>query len=161
MRTNYYLGVMEYIDNLLKIIWKLHSRLFRAQNNLKNIMNNMYTWAMIPVIYRKDTRDENLLSLIDKDDRFAERFAEIESTAEQLEQILKENYKLFFDLLPEQFYDREDLELLESNCVIISIITNFLINALIYLNYLFQLSSYTRETGNRIGESSSRRSCRT
>ncbi|KAK1137302.1 hypothetical protein K0M31_001815 [Melipona bicolor] len=105
--------VPEYIDNLVKMIWKLHARVFRAQRNLSNIMNQMYAWAMMPVVYRKDTKDENLLSLADKDDKFAERFTEIETMAEQLDLVLKENYKLCFDLLPENVYDKEELELLD------------------------------------------------
>ncbi|XP_017887523.2 dynein beta chain, ciliary-like [Ceratina calcarata] len=105
--------VPEYIESLLLLTWKLHTRVFRAQENLKNILDKMYTWAMMPVLYRKDARDENLLSLADKDDKFAERYAEIEATAEELKKILKENYKLFFDLLPESAYERDDAELLE------------------------------------------------
>ena len=85
-------------------------------------MNQMYAWAMMPVVYRKDAKDENLLSLADKDDRFAERFAEIEATAEQLDQVLKENYKLFFDLLPNNIYDKEELELLDGSYLIVFIL---------------------------------------
>ncbi|CAK9799022.1 Dynein beta chain, ciliary [Anthophora plagiata] len=106
--------IPEYINNLVEITWKLHVRVFRAQNNLKNILDRLYSWAMTPVIYRRDARDENILSVLDKDERFAERYAEIEATAEQLESILKENYKLFFDLLPDDAYDKENAELLDA-----------------------------------------------
>lgn len=97
-------------------------------------MNQMYTWAMIPVVYRKDAKDENLLSLADKDDKFAERFMEIEATAEQLDQVLKENYKLFFDILPENIYDKEELELLDGSYLIVFIFICF-----IYLFVFFYL----------------------
>ncbi|XP_076387377.1 dynein beta chain, ciliary-like [Megachile rotundata] len=99
--------VPEYIANLLKITRKLHARVFRAQENLKTIMDRLYSWAMMPVIYRKDARDENLLAIADKDDKFKERYEEIEATAIELDRVLKENYKLFFDLLPEDAYDDE------------------------------------------------------
>ncbi|KOC63491.1 Dynein beta chain, ciliary [Habropoda laboriosa] len=105
--------IPEYINNLLEITWKLHVRVFRAQNNLKNILDRLYAWAMMPVIYRKDARDDNVLSVVDKIDRFSERYAEIEATAEQLESILKENYKLFFDLLPDDAYDKANADLLD------------------------------------------------
>lgn len=144
--NKYILEVPEYIDNLLKITWKLHARVFRAQENLNNIMDEMYTWAMMPVIYRKDARDENLLSVADKDDKFAERFAEIEATAEELEHVLKENYKLFFDLLPDHVYNKEELELLDGNRSIIFVFycgywltkhfINFLKALFIQFNYL-------------------------
>lgn len=55
--------VPEYIENLLLILRKLHLRVFRAQENLNNIMDKLYTWAMMPILYRKDAKDENLLSI--------------------------------------------------------------------------------------------------
>ncbi|XP_031848127.1 dynein beta chain, ciliary [Nomia melanderi] len=102
--------VPEYIDNLLSMVRKLHVRVFRAQENLKNIMDRLYTWAMMPVLYRKDARDENLLSITDKDDKFEERYTEIKETAEELKRVLEENYKLYFDLLPENFYEKDEAE---------------------------------------------------
>ncbi|XP_015433748.1 PREDICTED: dynein beta chain, ciliary-like [Dufourea novaeangliae] len=102
--------VPEYIDNLLTTVRKLYARVFLAQDNLKNIMDRLYTWAMMPVLYRKDARDENLLSIADKDDRFEDRFTEIEETAEELKRVLEENYKLFFNLLPESFYEKSEAE---------------------------------------------------
>ncbi|XP_076548684.1 dynein beta chain, ciliary isoform X2 [Osmia lignaria lignaria] len=105
--------VPEYIENLLTITRKLHARVFRAQENLKTIMDRLYTWAMMPVLYRKDARDENLLGIAEKDEKFEERYAEIEATTQELERILKENYKLFFDLLPDSAYDVDDSDLFE------------------------------------------------
>ncbi|XP_076647351.1 dynein beta chain, ciliary-like [Halictus rubicundus] len=92
------------------MVKKLHARVFRAQDNLKYVMDRLYLWAMAPVLYRKDARDEHLLSIADKDDRFEERFAEIEETAQELNRILDENYKLFFNLLPDSFYEEEESE---------------------------------------------------
>ncbi|XP_076235061.1 dynein beta chain, ciliary [Calliopsis andreniformis] len=105
--------VPEYIENLLTITRKLHSRVFRAQENLNNIMDKMYTWAMMPILYRKDARDENLLSIADKDEKFKERFNEIEETVVELGRVLKENYKLFFNLLPDDAYEKDEEELLD------------------------------------------------
>lgn len=105
--------VPEYIENLLLILRKLHLRVFRAQENLNNIMDKLYTWAMMPILYRKDAKDENLLSIADKDENFQERFIEIEETAVELKRILKENYKLFFDLLPESAYPKDEEELVD------------------------------------------------
>lgn len=108
-------GVPEYIENLLTITRRLHARVFRAQENLKTIMDRLYTWAMMPILYRKDARDENLLAIAEKDEKFEERYGEIEATAEELERILKENYKLFFDLLPDSAYDVDESELFEGS----------------------------------------------
>ncbi|XP_078035551.1 dynein beta chain, ciliary-like isoform X3 [Augochlora pura] len=115
--------VREYVDNLLAMVKRLHIRLFRAQDNLKNIMDRLYLWAMTPVLYRKDARDENLLLIADKDDRFEERFTEIGDTADELARILEENYKLFFNLMPESYYELDetngsDVQMLESSEVL-------------------------------------------
>lgn len=112
-KENSFSEATEYIDNLLKITGKLHSRVFRAQDNIKNIMDRMYSWAMLPVLYRKDARDEQLLAIAEKDERFKERFVEIEETATELDRILRENYKLFFDLLPDNVYEKDEAELLD------------------------------------------------
>lgn len=70
----------------------------------------MYSWAMLPILYRKDAKDENLLAISEREDRFEERFTEVERTAAQLKRILKENYKLYFDLLPDHFYEKDESE---------------------------------------------------
>ena len=101
----------EYIETLLSLLKKLHSRVFRAQENIEKLLKTMYEWAMIPVLDRKDFKDENLLAIGERKDRFAKRYSEIEQAAEEIKRVLDENYKLFFDLLPESEYAKDEFEL--------------------------------------------------
>ena len=104
----------EYIDGLLHKVRKLHFRVFRAQENVSNLLKIMYTWAMLPVLTRKDQRNENLLSISDREEKFSNRYNEIERIASNITDILSENYKLFFDLLPESEYAKDEFELQDS-----------------------------------------------
>lgn len=71
----------------------------------------MYEWAMMPVLDRRDLKDENLLAIGEREDRFARRYSEIEAAAVEINRVLDENYKLFFDLLPESEYVKDEFEL--------------------------------------------------
>lgn len=71
----------------------------------------MYEWAMIPVLERKDLRDENLLAIGEREERFAKRYDEIKRAADEIARVLDENYKLFFDLLPQSEYTKDEFEL--------------------------------------------------
>ncbi|XP_043279274.1 dynein beta chain, ciliary-like [Venturia canescens] len=105
--------VPEYIETLLDLVKKLHLRIFRAQENIDKMLKTMYEWAMIPVLERKDLRDENLLAIGEREERFAKRYDEIKRTADEIARILDENYKLFFDLLPQSEYAKDEFELEE------------------------------------------------
>lgn len=107
--------VPEYIGNLLSLTRKLHSRIFRAQENIASLLREIYSWAMLPVLQRKDLKAENLLALAERDDNFQKRYSQIERVAMELNRILDENYKLFFNLLPDWIYERDEFELDESN----------------------------------------------
>ncbi|XP_046432396.1 dynein beta chain, ciliary-like [Neodiprion fabricii] len=103
--------VPEYIETLLYFVKKLHTRVFRAQENVAKLKKLIYSWAMMPVLDRKDLKDENLLALGEREERFEKRFADIAAAAAEIDRVLDENYCLFFDLLPESEYARDDSEL--------------------------------------------------
>lgn len=106
--------VPEYIDNLLDLVRKLHSRIFYAQENIDTLLRIIYSWAMSPILERKDFKDENLLAVSDRDENFQKRYNQIEHANRELNRVLDENYKLFFDLLPDSVYEKDDTEL--DNC---------------------------------------------
>lgn len=66
---------------------------------------------MMPVLDRKDLKDENLLALNEREDRFEKRFTDIATAATEIDRVLEENYCLFFDLLPEFEYAEDESEL--------------------------------------------------
>lgn len=105
--------VPEYIEALLRSVKKLHTRVFRAQENVARLKKLIYSWAMMPVLDRKDLKDENLLALGEREERFEKRFADITASTAEIDRVLEENYCLFFDLLPESEYSKDDFELEE------------------------------------------------
>lgn len=107
--------VPEYIGNLLGLVRKLHSRIFHAQENINALLRMIYSWAMSPILERKDFKDENLLAVSDRDENFQKRYNQIEHASRELNRVLGENYKFFFDLLPESMYEKDEIELDKSN----------------------------------------------
>ncbi|XP_077280935.1 dynein beta chain, ciliary-like isoform X2 [Temnothorax americanus] len=103
--------VPEYIDNLLGLVRKLHSRIFYAQENINTLLGIIYSWAMSPILERKDFKDENLLAVSERDEHFQKRYNQIEHASGELNRVLDENYKLFFDLLPDSVYEKDEIEL--------------------------------------------------
>lgn len=75
----------------------------------------MYSWAMSPILQRKHLKDDNLLAIDERDENFQKRYNQIQQTVMEVNRILDENYKLFFDLLPDAIYERNDFELNEGD----------------------------------------------
>lgn len=107
--------VPKYIDNLLGLVRKLHSRILYAQENINTLLRMIYAWAMSPILERKDFKDENLLAVGERDENFQKRYDQIEQAGRELNRVLDENYKLFFDLLPDSVYEKDEIELDNSN----------------------------------------------
>ncbi|XP_018058898.1 PREDICTED: dynein heavy chain 9, axonemal [Atta colombica] len=104
--------VPEYISNLLDLIRKLHLRIFYAQENINMLLRMIYTWAMSPILERKDFKDENLLAVGERNENFQKRYDQIKQASTELNRILDENYKLFFNLLPDSAYEKDEIELI-------------------------------------------------
>ncbi|XP_014471080.1 PREDICTED: dynein beta chain, ciliary-like [Dinoponera quadriceps] len=102
--------VPEYIGNLLALVRKLHSRIFRAQGNIAALMRMIYSWALSPILQRKDLKDENLLAVAERDEAFQKRYDKILQAVRELSRVLNENYKLLFDLLPDSMYEGDELD---------------------------------------------------
>lgn len=107
--------VPEYIGNLLAMMRKLHSRVFRAQRNIAGLMRMVHSWMLTPILQRKDLKEENLLAVAERDEAFRKRYDKVEQAAGELSRVLSKNYKLFFDLLPDSVYERNELEMDEGN----------------------------------------------
>lgn len=101
----------EYIDNLMGPMRKLHLRIFRAQANVNALLRMIYSWALSPILERKDFKSENLLALGERDENFQKRYDQIRLAVEELNRVLDKNYKIFFDLLPDFWYERDEFEL--------------------------------------------------
>lgn len=80
----------------------LHSRILRAQANLANLQRKLNEWALVPVLVRKDNKPKHLLAIAERKETFEKRYRQVAADAEELMRILEENYKLYFDLMPEE-----------------------------------------------------------
>lgn len=101
----------EYIGNLSGLVRRLHSRIFRAQENVAALLRAIYSWALTPVLRRRDLKDENLLAVGERDESIQKRYVQIERAVAELNRVLNENYKLLFDLLPYSLYEKDEYEL--------------------------------------------------
>lgn len=65
---------------------------------------------MVPILERKDLKEENLLAIGEREEKFAMRYQEIELVAKELNRVLEANYKLLFDLMPQSIYEEEEVD---------------------------------------------------
>lgn len=99
-----------YIETLLNIVKSVYFRMTKAKANIENLYKMIYDWAMLPVIQRKEMKAENLLAINERKEKFAKRYSNIAKAAKEINNILEENYKLYFNLLPESFYIQDEFE---------------------------------------------------
>ncbi|KAK0087408.1 hypothetical protein PV325_001063 [Microctonus aethiopoides] len=99
-----------YIETLLNIVKSVYFRITKAKANIENLNKMIYEWAMLPVIHRKEMKAENLLAINEREEKFAKRYSKIAKAAKEINNILEENYKLYFNLLPESFYIQDEFE---------------------------------------------------
>lgn len=73
-------------------------------------MTSINDWAMSPILERKDRKADNLIAIGDRKDKFSKRYSTIEQAAAEINRVLEENYKLYFNILPESAYISSDFE---------------------------------------------------
>lgn len=74
---------------------QLQQRMNSIQNNLKEIRALMSLWAKAPLFERKDSKKDTVLCLDERNDRKNKRYAELESAATKVHQLLEANMHLF------------------------------------------------------------------
>lgn len=88
-------GLLEYITELDKLVHGLWTRLKATQSNVEKIEAILEPWTKTPLIERKDRRKDALLSLDERTEKVAKRYADIEKAAESIHALLAENKTLF------------------------------------------------------------------
>lgn len=83
-------------------IKNLYDRVLEAQTNLANAIANMEEWAHLPLYTRRLHLPENLLAVDEIPERNTKRYQEVLNSYRQLEGVLKDNYRLYFNLPPEE-----------------------------------------------------------
>ncbi|XP_014225178.1 dynein beta chain, ciliary [Trichogramma pretiosum] len=88
-------GLLDYMTELNGLVQDLYCRVKLTQANVEKIRNIIEPWTKVPLIERKDRRKHALLSIEDRAEKVAKRYAEIRKAAEHIELLLAENKKLF------------------------------------------------------------------
>ncbi|XP_060805137.1 dynein beta chain, ciliary [Amyelois transitella] len=104
----------EWMAEVYTAINTLQERVLTAQNNVKRGLTNIAAWGNVPLHNRKFNPDKHeLLDVVGRFPRFVRRRDKIIASHEEFEQILKDNYRLFFNIQEEEESDDEDEELEE------------------------------------------------
>lgn len=88
----------ETIEELYLKTKQLSDRVTSAQSNVRQLVSDIETWSLLPLFERKDGKKDNLLGIDDRTERAERRYEQIKQTSVAAAAILKENYRLFFNL---------------------------------------------------------------
>lgn len=75
--------------------------MLKAQTNLSVAIEHVEEWGCVPLYGRKFNLPENLMAVDEIPERNHRRFQDVENSYRELEAVLKENYRLYFNLPPE------------------------------------------------------------
>ena len=90
-------NIWDYIDNLRKKVFKLNKRVKKAQVNLVKIEELIYQWHEIPLFGRiqDSSKKDKLLNLAEREEKKSQRYEEIKKCSDEIQELLRENEKLF------------------------------------------------------------------
>ncbi|CAG9859865.1 unnamed protein product [Phyllotreta striolata] len=110
--NTWYTHDADLVNNIYEAIKSLIDRVKLAQENVKRLMSNVKEWSEFPLFERKDGKKEMLLSLDDLHERVNRRYNKIEASSRMLDEVIQENYILFFKIVPEEeeFEEGEEFE---------------------------------------------------
>lgn len=97
-----WLTVTDWMAEVYTAINTLQERVLTAQNNVKRGLANIDAWGNVPLHNRKENPDKlELLAVKERHPRFVTRRNKILDSHEEFVDILKTNYKLFFNIQDE------------------------------------------------------------
>ncbi|XP_028032579.1 dynein beta chain, ciliary-like isoform X2 [Bombyx mandarina] len=104
----------DWIAEVYAAINTLQERVLTAQNNVKRGLANIAEWGDKPLHNRKVNPDKlELLAVNERHHRFSKRRSQIIASHDEFQTILKDNYKLFFNIQEEEESEDEEEELEE------------------------------------------------
>ncbi|CAH2045643.1 unnamed protein product, partial [Iphiclides podalirius] len=104
----------EWMAEVYAAINTLQERVLTAQNNVKRGLANVAAWGDQPLHKRKENPDRlELLAVNERHPRLLKRRDKILESHKEFQNILVDNYKLFFNIQEEEESDSEDEELEE------------------------------------------------
>lgn len=89
---------MSLVNELNEKISRLHQRLLKTQENLRNILDSINIWGNIPLYQRNETHPKRLLDIDNRAAKCKSRSMEAINSKELISFIMEENYRLFFNL---------------------------------------------------------------
>lgn len=69
-----------------------------AQSNVRSVIENIDVWANQLLFERKEGKKENLIQLEDHVDRVRKRYEQVQQSAQEIEQMLENNYRLYSNI---------------------------------------------------------------
>jgi dynein heavy chain, axonemal len=87
-----------YIEKLYNILKDLYRRVQKTKSNVDNIKESIRSWGTIPLYERKDGAKTTLLNLDDRSTKIPKRMQDCAATKNYIEQVMDENFRLFFKL---------------------------------------------------------------
>ncbi|XP_041969099.1 dynein beta chain, ciliary-like [Aricia agestis] len=101
----------EWMGEVYAAINTLQERVLAAQNNVRTGLQNMAAWGDKPLYDRKYNPDKmELLAIKERKPRLLKRRQDIIKSHDEFVQVLKDNYKLFFNIQEEEESDEEEIE---------------------------------------------------
>lgn len=92
---------MSYLEKLRNPVAALRNRMNHTQENLRQIRKIMEVWAKQPLFERRDCKKDSVLSIDERPDRTAKRYAEIQAASVEIHKLLHDNM-LQFDMEQKQ-----------------------------------------------------------
>jgi len=84
-----FLGVWDYIKDVLQQVHNLESRLQRSKENVEQIQKLMSSWSKTPLFERMEGKHTTLLNLSDRDDRLRKRYDDINQAGIKIHNLMQ------------------------------------------------------------------------
>ncbi|XP_055624132.1 dynein beta chain, ciliary-like isoform X2 [Toxorhynchites rutilus septentrionalis] len=90
-----------YIDEFYDRLKNLHTRVLKAQNNIKKIVDSIRSWGQVPLYQRKDGGSTGLLDIDDRSGKVQRRLEGCFDTKKKIDIAMEQNFRYFFNLFVE------------------------------------------------------------
>ncbi|KAL1403957.1 hypothetical protein pipiens_005505 [Culex pipiens pipiens] len=86
-----------FIDEFYDKLKNLHTRVMKAQNNIRKIRDSIRSWGQVPMYQRKDASTDGLLDIEDRPGKVQRRLEGCFDTKKLIDVAMEQNFRYFFD----------------------------------------------------------------
>lgn len=90
-----------FIEDFYEKLKNLHSRVLKAQNNIKKILASIRSWGQMPLYQRKDGSIDLLLDIEDRPGKIQRRLLDCFDTKKLIDVAMEQNFRYYFDFFVE------------------------------------------------------------